>query len=282
MTEINHRYLVDKEGETYFPVTHKDAVIGLEDIESNQQLKSPLENKTIVTFGDSITDLGNYPETIEENTGATIVKAGFSGCRMTEHTGNSLLNNMSMQKLSEFIKANDFSQLVTAAQQYYENGGRDHRGTAERLSSTNWNSVDIITILFGTNDFTNQASLGNNSDMTGTTFKGAINKTIKNINEALPHVRIMFVTPIFMSRMYSTEGENSDDYPNKDGIYFKEFINSIKDLSEMSHVPVINLNALSGINKYNSGSFLSDGKHLNGEGSSRLARVIGNQVGLLY
>lgn len=282
MTEINHRYLVDKEGDTYFPVTHKDAVIGLEDMEGNQQLKSPLENKTIVTFGDSITDLGHYPETIEENTGANIIKAGFYGCRMTEHTGNSLLNNMSMQKLSEFIKNNDFSQLVNAAKQYYENGGRDYRETAERLSSTNWNSVDAITILFGTNDFTNQASLGSNSDVVGTTFKGAINKIVKNINETLPHVRIIFITPIFMSRMYSTDGENSDDYPNKDGIYFKEFINAIKDLSEMNHVPFINLNALSGINKYNSSAYLSDGKHLNEKGSLRLARVIGNQVELLY
>lgn len=278
MSEVNHRYLMDKEGDNFFPITHTDAVIGIENIATPKKL----EGKNIVMFGDSITDLGNYPESVREHTGGNIIKAGFSGCRMSEHTGNSLLNNMSMQKLSEFIKANDFSQLIAAAQQYYENGGRDHRGTAEKLSNTNWNNVDIITILFGTNDFTNQASLGNNSDMTGTTFKGAINKTIKNINEALPHVRIIFITPIFMSRMYSTEGENSDDYPNKDGIYFKEFVNAIKDLSEKNHVPSINLNALSGINKYNSGAFLSDGKHLNSEGSSRLARVIGSQVELLY
>ena len=278
MSEINHRYLIDKEGDNFFPITHTDAVIGIENIATPKKL----EGKNIVMFGDSITDLGNYPEIVKEHTGAKIIKAGFSGCRMSEHTGNSLLNNMSMQKLSEFIKNNDFSQLVNAAKQYYENGGRDYRGTAERLSSTNWNSVHAITILFGTNDFTNQASLGSNSDVVGTTFKGAINKIVKNINETLPHVRIIFITPIFMSRMYSTDGENSDDYPNKDGIYFKEFINAIKDLSEMNHVPFINLNALSGINKYNSSAYLSDGKHLNEEGSLRLARVIGNQVELLY
>lgn len=269
---------MDKESEIYFPITHTDAVIGIENIATPKKL----EGKNIVMFGDSITDLGNYPEIVKEHTGANIIKAGFSGCRMSEHTGNSLLNNMSMQKLSEFIKANDFSQLVTAAQQYYENGGRDHRGTAERLSNTNWNNVDIITVLFGTNDFTNQAPLGNNSDMTGTTFKGAINKTIKNINETLPHVRIIFITPIFMSRMYTTDGENSDDFPNKDGVYFKEYVNAIKDLGENNHVPVLHLNALSGINKYNSDTFLSDGKHLNADGSSRLARVISNQLELLY
>ena len=278
MAEINHRYLMDKEGDNFFPITHTDTVIGIENIATPKKL----EGKNIVMFGDSITDLGNYPELVREHTGADIVKAGFSGCRMSEHTGNSLLNNMSMQKLSEFIKANDFSQLVTASQQYYENGGRDHRGTAERLSNTNWNNVDVITVLFGTNDFTNQAPLGNNSDMTGTTFKGAINKTIKNINEKLPYVRIIFITPIFMSRMYTTDGENSDDFPNKDGVYFKEYVNAIKDLGEINHVPVLHLNALSGINKYNSDTFLSDGKHLNADGSSRLARVISNQLELLY
>lgn len=62
MTEVNHRYLRDLNGEMYFPKTHTDAVIGLEElideIKNNQTTVSPLKGKNIVVFERLI--LGNY------------------------------------------------------------------------------------------------------------------------------------------------------------------------------------------------------------------------------
>ena len=86
---------MDKEGDIYFPVTHKDAVIGIENIATPKKL----EGKNIVMFGDSITELGNYPEIVGQTLGANVVKGGFYGCRMAQHPGNTYMNNQSMQKM---------------------------------------------------------------------------------------------------------------------------------------------------------------------------------------
>ncbi len=92
--EINHRYLRDIEGEMYFPKTHIEAVIDADKLGKG----SNLAGKNIVVFGDSNTELGNYPELVGETLGANIVKAGFYGCRMAEHSNNKYLNMQSMQK----------------------------------------------------------------------------------------------------------------------------------------------------------------------------------------
>lgn len=278
MSEINHRYLMDKEGDNFFPITHTDAVIGIENIATPKKL----EGKNIVMFGDSNTELGNYPELVAEKLGANVVKAGFYGCRMAQHPGNTYLNNQSMQKMVEFIQKNDFSELVNSTEEYFNNGGRDYRSQAKALNNVDWNTVDIITVFFGGNDFGNLSPLGTDSDMTGATFKGAINKIIKLINETLPTTRIIFITPMFRSRIYSINGENSDDNPNKNGVYFKEYINAIVDVSKRNHVVSINLHDLSGVNRYNSDAFLSDGKHPNSYGYRHIARIISNQIELLY
>ena len=278
MSEINHRYLMDKEGDNYFPITHTDAVIGIENIARAK----PLEGKKIVMFGDSNTDLGNYPELVGEQLGANITKAGFYGCRMAYHPNNTYMNNQSMQKMAEYIQKQDFSELVKSTEEYYKNDGRDFRRQAKDLNNVDWLNVDIITIFYGGNDFGNLSPLGSDTDTTGTTFKGAINKIIKLINETLPTTRIIFITPMFRSRIYSINGENSDDNPNKNGVYFKEYINAIVDVSKRNHVVSINLHDLSGVNRYNFDAFLSDGKHPNSYGYRHIARIISNQIELLY
>lgn len=278
MSEINHRYLMDKEGNNYFPITHTDAVIGIENIAKAK----PLEGKKIVMFGDSITELGDYPELVGHSLGSSIVKGGFYGCRMAYHSNNTYMNNQSMQKMSEYIKRKDFSELVQSTEEYFNNGGRDYRTQAKNLNNVDWDSIDIITVLFGVNDFTNVSPIGSNTDTTGSTFKGAINKIIKNISETLPKVRIIFITPMFMSRIYSKNGENSDDNPNKNGVYFKEYVNAIVEVSKLNHVVSINLNDLSGVNRYNSDIYLVDGKHPSSYGYSHIARIISNQIELLY
>ena len=211
MTEINHRYLRDLDGEMYFPKTHTDAVIGLEElideIKNNQTLVSPLKGKNIVMFGDSNTELGNYPELVAQTLGANVVKAGFYGCRMAQHSGNTYMNNQSMQKMVEFIQQKDFSELVQSTEDYFASGGRDYRPQAQRLNEVDWDTVDLITVFFGGNDFGSANPIGSDTDMTGATFKGAINKIIKGIGETIPNARIIFIAPMFRSRIYSVAGE---------------------------------------------------------------------------
>lgn len=278
MSEINHRYLMDKDRNLFLPVVHKDTVLGLENYLTTNNNISPFTNKTIVMFGDSNTELGNYPELVAEKLGANVVKAGFYGCRMAQHPGNTYMNNQSMQKLVEFIQKRDFSELVNSTEEYFNNGGRDYRKQAKDLNDVDWSNVDVITVFFGGNDFGNLSPLGTDSDMTGTTFEGAINKIIKIISETLPYVRLIFIAPMFRSRIYSIEGENSDDNPNTNGVYFREYINAIVNLTDKKHIPSINLHDLSGVNRFNSDYLLADGKHPNSIGYERIANILTNKL----
>lgn len=278
MAEIEIKYALDNDGDKYFPATHVDAVLGLDKIKP----KSNLEGKNIVMFGDSNTELGNYPELVGETLGANIVKAGFYGCRMAEHSNNNYLNMQSMQKMVEFIQKKDFTELVNSTEEYYKSGGRDYRPQARALNNVKWETVDLITIFFGGNDFGSANPIGKDTDMTGSTFKGAINKIIKGIHETLPTTRIVFICPMFRSRIGTVAGENSDDNPNSAGTYFKEYIESIETITKRNHITSINLSDLSGVNRYNADYYLSDGKHPNALGYKTIARIISNRLELLY
>lgn len=279
MAEVQVRYLQDTDGDRYFPVTHVDCVVGLDELLANANFSSSdLKDKSIVCFGDSITELGTYPEQIAEQTGANVVKAGFAGCRMAQHNSDYAMNNQSMQKLVEFIANNDFSPLVKSTEDYYKETGKDFRKQALDLDKVNWRTVDYITIFYGTNDFRANMPIGNNTDFTENSFKGAINKVIKTLSESQPKIRIVFITPFYRLRYMGSENRDSDTMPNDSGIYLKEYVDSIKELTQLNHFPSIDLMTLSGINKYNQSTYLEDGLHPNNYGYSHIAKIIRKQL----
>ena len=222
--------------------------------------------KTILMFGDSITENGNYPELIGSYLGANIKKAGFGGCRMGQHTqsGNGLLyDKMCMHKLADYIEMGDFSELVQASEDLVRAVGDDNRPQSNMLNSLDFNTVDYITVFFGTNDFgsSDGVIIGSNNDIDGTTFKGSINKTIKKITTTYPHVKLMFITPFYRDRIITGDGLNSDDSPNDRGLYLQDYVDAIKELCKINHIPVLDMMENSGINRYNQAHFLADGLH---------------------
>ena len=241
----------------------------------------PLEGKTIVMFGDSITENGTYPEQFAELSKTQVIKAGFGGCRMAQHqqAGTGLLyDKQSMYRLVDYIKNKDFSELVQATEDMVRANGDDNRPQAFRLRDTNWDNVDYITIFFGTNDYGGDIPIGNNEDTDGTTFKGAVNKVIKTLGESVPHIKIMFITPFYRSRFLSGDGNNSDEYANATGAYLNDYVQAIEELSEKNHIPVLNMMKESGINKYNSETYLSDGLHPNAFGYTYLAEQFSKKL----
>lgn len=281
MAEINHRYLIDKEGETYFPVTHTDAVIGLEDIDFNQTVKSSLENKTIVMFGDSITELGDYPQKIATRTGANVIDIGIANSRMAKHTSSAvgqLLDKQSMYRLVDYIKNNDYTELIQATEEMANLNGDNNTQQANDLKNVNWSQVDYITIFLGTNDYGGDNVIGTNNDTNGNTFKGAINKVIKTLSESVPTARLVFLTPIFRNRYKANIGADSDVTKNDIGYYLKDYNNAIIELATKNHIPVIDLMMLSGINKYNCQTYLSDNLHPTDIGYDLLSKVIQRQL----
>ena len=243
---------------------------------------SYFSDKTLLMFGDSITENGDYPERVGDYLGgATIKKAGFGGCRMAQHTqsGNGLhYDKMCMYRLVDYIESGDFSELTTAAEDMVRSNGDDNRPQSSMLAELDFSKVDIITIFFGTNDFgaADGVPIGTNDDTDGTTFKGAINKVIQKLSTVLPKAKLMFITPFYRNRLVTVgDGLNSDDEPNTRGVYLQEYVDAIKEICEIHHVPCLDLMAESGINRYNQHVYLSDGLHPSSpDGYEHVARKV--------
>lgn len=248
---------------------------------NNSNSTLPLEGKSIVMFGDSITENGTYPEQFAELSKAQVIKAGFGGCRMAQHqqAGTGLLyDKQCMYRLVDYIKNKDFSELVQSTEDMVRANGDDNRPQAFRLRDTDWDTVDYITIFFGTNDYGGDIPIGNDDDTDGSTFKGAVNKVIKTLGKSVPHIKIMFITPFYRSRFTSGDNKDSDNFVNAAGAKLNDYVLAIEELAEKNHIPVLNMMKESGINKYNSEKYLSDGLHPNTFGYTYLAEQFSKKL----
>lgn len=250
-------------------------------IENDNNSSMTLEGKNIVMFGDSITENGTYPEQIQNLTKSNVIKAGFGGCRMAQHqqSGTGLLyDKQSMYRLVDYIKNNDFTELVQATEDMVRANGDDNRPQANRLKNTDWDKVDYITIFFGTNDYGGDIPIGTDDDQDGSTFKGAVNKVIKTLSESNPKIKFVFITPFYRDRFLSGDNNNSDVYANGTGSYLNEYVKAIEKLANDNHIPVINMMDNSGINKYNQATYLADGLHPNEYGYAYIAEQLAKKL----
>lgn len=234
--------------------------------------------KTIVTLGDSITEgSGGYswPAMFAEMTGANVINGGFGGCRMAVHDHSSvghIWDPFCMYRLSERIagdaagsEEDGWQSLIESAQiKDAESGGTPFTPIAESLANLDWSDVDYVVIAYGTNDFRGSGGdgvpIGTDEDMTGETFKGAINVTINNILTARPGIKILFATPLWRSRV-SVSGEDSNVTPNGSGVFLREYADAIVSRAKAYQIPVLDLHDECGINILNWEHYTPDGLH---------------------
>lgn len=239
-----------------------------------------LKEKVILYFGDSIIENKKLPEKVATLTEATIIKQGYGGCRMAKHSpgvNGQLYDKMSMYSLSEYIKTGDFKVLLETTEELVRKLSDDNRAQAKVLASTDFSKVDAAVIAFGTNDYgsADGALIGANSDNTGETFKGAINKTIADLRARNPKIQIIFTTPTYRSRYQTVgDGKNSDDYVNPQGLKLSHYSDAIIEICKNKNLLYLDLNKVSGINKENANNYLSDGLHQNDLGDELLAKVV--------
>ena len=141
-------------------------------------------------------------------------------------------------------------------------------------------SVDYITIFYGTNDWANKpGSLGLVTDKTsdGSTFLGSANYVVDRLQTAYPHLKIMFLSPIYRTRLVSGDNKNTDDYTNSSGEYMYQYVEGLQAVAKKNHVLCVDLYNESGINKYTAGLYLlpqPDGLHLSDTGATLIASKI--------
>lgn len=240
-----------------------------------------LNNTKIVNFGDSIFGNKRPPEDVSTaiayETGATVYNLGFGGCQMSQAGAN--WDAFSMYQLAYAIANNDFTVQDAADMSglpYY------FPETLALLKSIDFSEIDIITIAYGTNDFTSGVQLNNALDPDDTsTFEGALRYSLELIMAAYPQLHIFVCTPTW--RFWLSGGvytDDSDTHQNSNNDLLTDFVSSCESVSAEYHLTCINNYDQLGINKFNRDNWFpaNDGTHHNPAGARLIAQHMVNEM----
>jgi len=245
-------------------------------VSANPEEHDILAGQTMVAFGDSVTEFGHYPAIIAQNTGMTVHNMGFKGTRLAYHPYSSY-DEFSPTKLAKAIISQDFSEQDAAIQED-RNYTTDFIAHYEQLKAIDFNDVDIVSLLIGTNDYMgNQAgvvSLGQPTDTTRKTFTGALNVFVNTFQDAYPHLEFVLITPTWRMNHADLGGESAAAQPNARGDYLIKFADAIIERGEHYNIPTLDLYHTSGLNEDNHADFFVDHVHPNEQGYE----LIGNTI----
>lgn len=233
--------------------------------------KPLLSEKKVVCFGDSlfglVRDTTSVPAYAGQFTGATVYNVGFGGCRMAVHPTSGYAA-FSMWALAEAVATG-----VYTAQDAQAASGADYFASQLAvLKSIDFGSVDMIVIHYGTNDFTGNVALDNESDDDDTaTLCGALRYAVRKLLGAYPKIKIFVSLPLY--RMWGSVG--AETYANGGGKKLREFCTALAGVAGEFNCPVIDGYKGLGINSANDAAFSTDGTHLNDYGRQAFGEYIG-------
>lgn len=183
----------------------------IEFLEDNYSLK----DKTIVCFGDSITEFygtsgKRYSDILSDISGATTINVGVGGTRLQQREA-PVTNPTGSQEayaaldIVNMVKAaceQDFTKQVNAAEWLKNNYSHDYTQVVTALSSIDWSKVDIVTIFGGTNDWTgtDATHVGVSGSTDVNTTLGALNYMLQLLQYTYPHVVVYYITPLIRYR----------------------------------------------------------------------------------
>lgn len=182
---------------------------------------------------------------------------------------------------------------------------------ADALQKDHGDDVDAILIFIGTNDFNDGIIIGQwyeekkeqvmyghgqpkalttrvrrYPSMDKDTYKGRINIALDKLKRMYPDKQVVLLTPIHRAGFYANEKnwQCTEDYSNQSGIFMQEYIDAVKEAGNVWAVPVIDLNAVSGLFPMHdeSAKFFKDADtdrlHPNDLGHERMAKTLMYQL----
>lgn len=175
---------------------------------------------------------------------------------------------------------------------------------AERLLAEQGDSIDVIFIFAGTNDFNAGVPVGEwfaesevETQVKGggmerrkhrepvldeATFKGRINSVMAYLKANYPTKQVILLTPIHRAaaRFANNNIQPDEHFANKVGEYVERYVEAVKEAANVWAVPVIDLNSLSGLYPLEDAHARyfhdpqTDRLHPNAEGHRRMALAL--------
>ena len=195
------------------------------------------KNINYVALGDSRTKgkEKNYPEIIHDNLGYTVTNLGVSGSTIMPKEGHDSLVNI--------------------------------------VKSNNFNSADVVSIMYGRNDYKLLNPLGTYLDTTNTTVMGCLYTSIVKILNDNNKCNIVVFSP-FNDFSYGSAPNYAKDFKNSAGYTLETLCNELKKFCnyyQLKYVDLINTFP-STINLGN----IPDGVHLTDD--SGLASIVASEI----
>ncbi len=247
----------------------KPAVTPLTDAQTRHIFRA---DNVIVNLGDSIfgnndSDTG-VSNLISEYTGATVYNCAFGGTRMVRRksrdTGYDLFD---FSFLVDSIVSGDYKEQEKALLKhilpvYY-------KPRIDRLKDTDFKTVDIVTINYGTNDF-----MGGGAHIES--FKQTALESISKFQTAFPNVKVVLITPTWRCWLNEdgTMKYDSNERENN-GKTLVDFCKADEEIAKELNISFIDVYNI-GINKHNWKYYFngSDTTHQDINGRKRVADVI--------
>ena len=192
--------------------------------------------KTFVTFGDSITWYDGH-----QQSGVTV-----NGYQYYLRQMGFTVTNLG----------------VSGASIAYHSGG--YTDICETVSNTDCSGYDYAFVAGGVNDYLSFPSdIGEiaSSNYNNTTVIGALQIIIEKIITDKPGIKLFLVTP-----MREHHNGRDCDVANSKGNTLSDYADAIRIVAKHYSVPVLDFNAMSGVNEVNLAALTIDNLHLNNTG----------------
>ena len=267
----------------------------VEDLKNKESGVASWVGKTVVCFGDSLTEFKDYDNSktyadyIHELTEAEVFNIGVGGTQFRQRTtpvASPTTSNEAYAALDivNMVRASceqDFQKQIAATNYLTQNNIDSNDAIIARMQTIDWSKVDVVTIFAGTNDWNNASSswgVESSSDV-NYTF-GAMNEIVRMLLTSYPHVHIYWFTPVVRwltddngDRIEATFSDNL----KKNDTTLKEFSAKIEEVVKKHHLPICDMYNTLGWNVYNFSQFFSDtdGTHpRKGKGTEQIAKKI--------
>ena len=249
----------------------------------NLHYKSTAKQYVILNMGDSLfgayRDYTSISNNLAKITSAKVLNGAMGGTTMAvwsedySESNKQGWSDFSFYRLAASIASKDFSKQRSSLELYKIYLPSYFNDVINILESIDYNEIDIITLSFGTNDYTCNVPLVSTEDWQEQyRFIPALKKGMELIYNAYPHIRFVLCTPMY-------RGDRTNE--NEVGLYLADYADAIKDTAKEYNTIVCDFNGEMGVNSFNVKSIFgnqTDLVHPTSEGRKMMANKLASCI----
>lgn len=240
----------------------------------------------------TIVALGNNPfsdergkdglaEMIAEKCEATVYNCAFPdtyiSMKNTEYSDSYPQDALSLYLVTASLCGNSYD-LMEHATGLLSEKDKAYEEALETLKSVDFSKVDMIVIMYDLNDYKDKRPvMDENNDINLLTWDGALNASLRQIQQTYPYIRLVVMTPAF-GQFEDSDGKliNGDTEDFGNGVLPDYVLHEI-DVAMANGVSVLD-HYYGTVNEDDAEKCLTDGYHLNKIGREKVAARFAREI----